>query len=368
MKKAKILYIITQSEWGGAQKYVFDLSRSLKDEFDVAVAFGGRGKLKGRLDEENIRNFNLKSLVREINPWKDFWGFWEIYRLIKEEQPDIVHTNSSKAEILGNLAAALAKTKRIIHTAHGFVFNEPMNRWKRSFYVSLESLANRFTSFIICVSDYDRDKALLHRIAPDSKLITIHNGIETKNFSQSEKDPTQKAGKFIAITVANFYPTKGLPYLIEAASILSSKINDLVFWILGDGKERKFLERLIRHHKLENVKLLGFKNDSFEYLNKSDIFILPSVKEGFPYTILEAMAAGLPIVATRVGGVPEIITEDENGFLVPPADSQALAEKISILRESYPKRSDMSQKNRRKVSELFSSEKMIEKTRRIYLK
>jgi len=368
MKKAKILYLITQSEWGGAQKYVFDLASNFRDEFEVAVAFGGKGKLKSKLDEENIRNFTLPCLVREINPWKDFWGFWEIYRLIRREQPDIVHTNSSKAEILGNLAAALARVQRIIHTAHGFVFNEPMNHWKKSFYVFLEQLANKFTRTIICVSDYDREKALLYRIAPAKKLVTIHNGISIGNFSTKNEELTKNNNKFIVTSIANFYPTKGLPYLIEAANILSQKFNDLEFWLLGDGKERHFLEKLIRHYKLKNVILWGFQNNSCQYLDKSDVFVLPSVKEGFPYTILEAMATGLPIVATRVGGVPEAVTDGENGFLVTPADSQALAEKIFVLRESYFERNQMSQKNYEKVSRLFSLEKMLKKTKEVYIK
>jgi glycosyltransferase involved in cell wall biosynthesis len=372
MEKKKILYLITQSEWGGAQKYVFDLARNFRDEFEVVVAFGGKGRLKKLLDKEEIQNITLSNLVREINPWKDFRAFWEICRLIKKEKPDIVHTNSSKAEILGNLSAALARVPKIVHTAHGFVFNEPMRFWKKRFYIFLERWANKFTSAIICVSDYDRAKALLHRIAPAKKLITIHNGIDAEKFYSEKKEPPIESGKFIITTIANFYPTKGLPYLIEAAGLLSPQFNDLEFWILGDGKERPFLEKLIRHHALKNVKLWGSKDEkgaylkNSEYLEKSDLFVLPSVKEGFPYTILEAMAAGLPIVATRVGGVPEAITDGENGFLLPPADSYALARKISDLRESYAERSKMSRNNREKVRKLFSLETMLQKTKEVY--
>lgn len=365
MKKAKILYLITQSQWGGAQKYVFDLAKNFRNKFAVVVAFGGDGELKNRLDTENIRNFTLPNLVREIDPLKDFWGFWEIYRLIQKEQPDIVHTNSSKAEILGNLAAWLHRIP-VVFTAHGFVFNEPMHRWKKSFYIFLERLANKFTHTLICVSDYDRTGALLHRIAPEKKLVAIHNGIGSENFPTGNNKPPKKDAKFILTTIANFYPTKGLPYLIEAADILSRKFDNLEFWIIGDGQERFFLEKLIRHYNLKNVILWGFQNNSQTYLEKSDIFVLPSVKEGFPYTILEAMAAGLPIVATRVGGIPEAIKDGENGFLVPPSDSQALAQKIFVLIESSGERIRMSKKNRARVAELFSLDLMLRKTEEIY--
>lgn len=370
MKKAKILYIITQSSWGGAQRYVFDLATHLDGKFDVTVAFGGAGMLKDRLDRKNVRCITLKNLVREISPLKDFLGFWEIYQLIKKERPDIVHTNSSKAEILGNLAAALARVPKIIHTAHGFVFNEPMGFLKKSFYVFLERLANKPTDTIICVSDYDRSTALIHQIAPATRLTVIRNGIDMDEHEFSgaaqNEEPIPSNGKFIITTIANFYLTKGLPYLIEAAAILSQDSSDLEFWIIGDGRERPAIEKLIAHHRLKNIKLWGFQNSAENFLHQSDIFVLPSVKEGFPYAILEAMAEELPIVATKVGGVAEAITDGENGLLVPPADSQALAEKISILRKDLGMRKLMSRNNRGKILQYFSLENMLEKTGKVY--
>ena len=173
----KILYLITQSEWGGAQRYVFDLAVNFKDKFEVAAAFGGEGGLKNKLDEENIRNFTLKNLVREINPWRDFLAFWEIYRLIRKTKPDILHTNSSKAEILGNLAGWLCGVPKIVFTAHGFVFNEELGFWKKKLYIFLEKMAGFFADKIICVSGFDRAAALAHKIAGKNKLVVIHNGI-----------------------------------------------------------------------------------------------------------------------------------------------------------------------------------------------
>ena len=364
MKKAKILYLITQSEWGGAQRYVFDLAANFKDKFEVAAAFGGEGGLKNKLDEENIRNFTLKNLVREINPWRDFLAFWEIYRLIRKTKPDILHTNSSKAEILGNLVGWLCGVK-VVFTAHGFVFNEELGWWKKKFYVFWEKLAGLFADKIICVSNFDQAAALAHKIAGKNKLVVIHNGI----YLGDKEIPAEKAsdGKIIIGTVANFYPNKGLGYLLEAAAGLNGKFKNLEFWIVGDGGERWKIEALIKKMRLENVKLWGFQKNPQDFLARMDIFVLPSLKEGLPYVILEAMAAELPVVASRVGGIPEMIEDGGNGFLTAPKDSRALAEKIGILIENPELRSAFGKAGRERVGREFLVGKMAAGTREIYI-
>lgn len=363
MQKAKILYLITQSEWGGAQKYVFDLAVGLKDEFEVAVAFGGEGELQNRLAEKGVRTFVLKNLIREICPWKDFLGFWEIYKLIKKEKPDILHTNSTKAEILGNLAGWLAGTKKIIFTAHGFVFNEDLGLCKKKFYVFWEKLAGFFADKIICVSEFDKIAALKNGIARENKLRVIHNGIEIQDYAGKEN---AERGKIIIGTVANLYKNKALEFFVAAAAILNKKHQNLEFEAAGEGGERKFLEGEIKKYGLKNFRLLGFKNNPENYLQNFDIFVLPSVKEGFPYAVLEALSFGIPVVAAEVGGVPEAVEDEINGFLVPAKNSEMLAEKISQLIQDPQKRMAMGNAGREKVQKEFSLQKMLEKTRKLY--
>jgi glycosyltransferase involved in cell wall biosynthesis len=359
MKKAKILFVITQSNWGGAQKYVFDLASGFSPDFDVVVAAGGNGELFQRLEEKGIKAIRLRRLVREINPFKDLLGFWELIRLIRREKPDVVQTNSSKAEILGNLAAWFAGVPKIIFTAHGFVFNEDIGFWKKRFYIFWEQLANLFSDKIICVSEFDRQTGLRNRIAPEGKFVVVHNGVDVEN---AVSDGKKVDGKIIIGTVAYFYRNKALEYFIRAAAILNEQYSNLEFQIVGEGEQRKFLESEISRLKIENLTLLG-PVDPRPILRNLDIYALTSTKEGFPYAILEAMSFGLPIVATRVGGVPEAVLDGENGFLVEAKNAKALADKIGVLLEAEETRKEFGRKSRERVTQEFSLQKMLDETR-----
>ncbi|MDZ4385044.1 MAG: glycosyltransferase family 4 protein [Candidatus Moranbacteria bacterium] len=365
MKKAKILYIITQSDWGGAQKYVFDLANGLKGEFEVSVAFGGKGRLGDRLQAIGIRTHRLENLVREIHLWKDFLGFWEIYRLIRKERPDIVHTNSSKAEILGNIAARLAGVERVVFTAHGFVFNEDLGFWKKTFFIFWERLAGLFATRIICVSDFDRKSALKNKISPARKLCVIHNGIEIPAGNLAR---VERAGRKIIIgTIANFYYNKGLEFLVQAAAELNKKFPNLEFRVAGDGGERRNIEDAIKKQRLQNFKLLGFQEEQYDFLRQLDIFVLPSLKEGLPYALLEALSLGVPAVASKVGGIPEIISDGENGFLVEPKNSKMLAEKINLLLGDERLKAEFSRSGREKIQAEFSLGRMLARTQEAYI-
>jgi glycosyltransferase involved in cell wall biosynthesis len=403
----KILYIITQSEFGGAQRYVFDLAANLSGEFNICVAAGGNpnGELFQKLKEKNIKNIYLRNLKRAINPWHDSQAFLEIRRLIKKEQPDVIHLNSTKAGILGSLAAKFTYSHNsdtnshnshcVIYTAHGWVFNEPMPWLKKKIYFWFEKFTARYKDKIICVSEYDRQTALKKSFSND-KLLTIHNGInfEKLNFLPKEEarkalmlkihpsPPLKKEGvnyldtqslshSAIQIigTIANLYKTKGIKYLIEAANILYTKykIQNTKYIVIGEGAERPKLETLIKKYSLENNFFLdGHIQEARKYLKAFDIFVLPSVKEGFPYAILEAMSAEIPLITTRVGGVPEIIKDRENGILAEPKNPQDLAEKINEILNNRELSETMTRNAANSVKENFSLQRMIEQTKKAY--
>lgn len=338
----KILYLVTQAETGGAQKYVLDLASNLgKSQFEAIVAAGGKATdpLFLNLQKNQIKYFRLKYVIRAINPVFDFLGFWEIFNLIKKEKPDVVHLNSSKVEILGSIAAKLLGVKKIIFTAHGYVFNEPMSNLKRKFYIFLEKFCSKFIDKIICVSEFDKQTGLKNNIAPEDKYAIIHNAINLNNYNFLEKQEARQKlegitkiefkDKKIIGTIANLYKTKGLEYFIEAAKIINR--GDAVYVVIGEGDEKKILESKIKDQRLNNFFLVGNVPNAANYLKAFDIFVLPSVKEGFPYTILEAQAVGLPIIATKVGALPEIIKDNENGILIEPKNPQLLADKIKLL-------------------------------------
>ena len=382
-KPQKILYLVTLSEWGGAQKYVFDLSVHFREEgHQVSVAVGGKknGELIKRLLKVGIKIYYIKKLERKINFYNDWFTFWSLYKLMKKMHPDIVHLNSSKAGSLGAVTARMACVKKIIYTVHGLILNEPLNFLKKKFYHLAEWLSAKFKTDIICVSDLDRKSILKFGIAPASKITVIHNGIDIKNIQFLPREQARlelekimsyqlSATSYKLIgTIANLYATKGLPYLVEAVRESLTIEKNLKFIVIGEGPERKKLEELISDYKLQNnLFLVGNVQDATKYLKAFDLFVLSSVKEGLVYSLIEASAAGLPIVATRVGGNAEIITHAVNGILVKPMNFSALSEAIINTLNNHAASETLGQAAKQNAQK-FDLQTMITKTTSIYEK
>lgn len=387
VKKPKIIYLITQSELGGAQENVLNLAMGFKDKYDVLVAAGpdGDGKFFKRLADNGIRWQKLRWLRRSAtNPLTDIAGFCQILSLFIKERPNLVHLHSSKAGFLGSLAGKLAGIK-VIYTVHGAIFAASFSKIARTFFFCLEKFSAYFKDKIICVSANDKKLWLKYKAAPENKLIVIHNGINLKTDFLSRQEAreylaSQSANFFEALrgsgenlkiigTIANFFPEKGLPYSVEAADILvnKKKIKNIIFAIMGDGPERLLLEETLKERGLtDKLILLGSVANPFRYLKAFDIFVLPSIKEGLPYAILWAMAAGLPIIASHVGGLPEMITNNANGFLLFPRDTDGLAKKIMELLDNPALCQKFAFNSQQKIKE-FSLEKMVAETEKVYL-
>jgi glycosyltransferase involved in cell wall biosynthesis len=376
MAKKTILYLITQSELGGAQAYCFDLAFNLKDEFDVFIGAGGKGALALKSELSGIKYYEIPHLKRSISPINDFFAILEIIKLIKKTKPDIIHLNSSKISILGSLATFIYKLSivncqlLIVYTAHGWVFNEPLSIWKKLFYKYAEKFTARFKNKIICVSEFDYQTALEQKICPKEKLAMIHNGINEINFlprQEARKKLNLPENKFIIGSIGNLYETKGFRYLIEATKKLVEEGLEILTVIIGEGQERKYLSKLIKKNKLENNLILaGRIPEAAELLSAFDLYICSSVKEGLSYTIIETMLNGLPIIATRVGGNPELIEDRRNGLLINSKDPDDLVKKIKILMNNTDLQQELSTQARIKAQEEFSLEKMLEKTKKIY--
>lgn len=370
-KISKIIYVVTQSEFGGAQQYVADLSNSLpRDQFSVSIVAGGDGLFFSRLGPD-VETHILKHMVREINPHEDILCFFELVALFKKERPDIIHLNSSKAGVIGAFAAKFAGVKKIIYTAHGFVFNEPLPSWKKTFYRVAEWLSGFTKDTIICVSDFDKKTGIDASIAPVDKFITIHNGIAPKTFS-SAREARAKIGidesKLVIGTIANFYPSKNLPTLIKAFALIAKKNANLHLVLIGSGEDETIIRNVIDAHNLKQQTsvITNAQTDGAALLPGFTIFVLPSVKEGLPYTIIEAMAAEVPVIATRVGGIPELIEHNKNGLLVEPRNPEALASAIDQLLHNRALCKQFTSVSHSKVSIEFSLEQMIKKTIEVY--
>lgn len=353
----KILYIITQADDGGAQKYTLALAKY----FGGMIAAGDEAsKLFDDAKAAGLETYELKHLKRDISPWHDFWAVWEIRQLIHLLRPDIVHLNSTKAGILGSFASVGLKPK-VVFTAHGFRFNEPLSYAATQFYLALEKIASCYRDYIIAVSDSDKKSALANKIISQEKISTIHNGLGPVNFLTREEARSAlklPADKLIIGCVANFYKTKGVDVLIEAIKMLADDTkNKIQVTLIGEGREHAFIQ------SSDVIKKLGKLENAAKYLKAFDIFVLPSRKEGFPYALLEAMQAGLPIVATDVGGNREAL--GAAAILVQPQNPKALAEAITDIIDNEQKRKGLSQTALER-SKLFTEKKMLLETKKVY--
>ncbi|MBI5222046.1 MAG: glycosyltransferase family 4 protein [Candidatus Magasanikbacteria bacterium] len=380
-QKPKILYVITQGEWGGAQRYVYDLATNLKDDFEVLLAVGEKkgkkdlqnkvlnpkplptGQAGATLNKSKIQIIQLKHLRRNISIIHDILAVFELAKLYRTLKPDIVHLNSSKAGTIGSLAKSLTKLDsrfhgndkmEVIYTVHGWVFNEPRRKVGRWLYRFLERMTARWKDKIIVLSDKDLADGVELGI-DKKKLVNIPLGIEMPRFLEREEArrqiarlshcPIVNTNKIWVGTIANLYKTKGLDVLIEtvnllkrdsSASLRSARNDSVRFVVIGEGPERENLESRIMNYELgDTIFLTGTIDNASQYLPAFDLFVLPSRKEGLPYTLLEAMAQGTPIIATNTGGVSSLIKDKENGILVEPENSQQLSNALSWAIKNY---------------------------------
>ena len=378
----KILFIITQSELGGSQRFLYNLIENLdKSKYKLAIACGetvnDKWDLLNSLKESGITSFRISSLKRKLSPINDFRAIIEIRKIIKACEPDTIFLNSSKVGFLGSLSNQLIKNKKtkIIYRIGGWTFNDPWPKWKKNLFLRLEKCTARFKDTIIVNNKHDYEQAIRLGIKPKRNLVLIHNGIDLNKLNFLSKQEArikifEKVSKHygkifqtkkIIGTIANFYPTKGLKYLIQSAKrIIEKSAQPIAFILIGDGEQRAELEELIKQYELsKNVFLLGQIPEAYKYLPAFDIFVLPSIKEGFPWVALEAMAAKLPIITTKVGAIPEIFENQKNGIIIEPEDSKQISESIRKILESDILQQTLGLNAHLTVLSKFSSERMI---------
>lgn len=378
-EKKKILFIITKSAWGGAQRYVFDIASHLPaEDFEAVVAVGGSGPLIEKLRQKSIRVIPIASLNRDVRIVGDAVSFFKIFFLCMREKPDVVHLNSSKIGVLGAFAAFLAKLttrnykQKIIFTAHGWAWNEPRVRWQKRLIAAGIKIAARFQDSIIILSRRDLAEALARGI-PQEKLTVIPLGIPENTRFLAPLDAQKALSEKVGITferplfgtIAELTKNKGLPYLIQALHAVKQKTPHFSCVIIGDGEDRETLRRMVSENGLAHtIFFAGFIPDASRYLKVFDFFVLPSIKEGLPYVLLEALSANIPIIATDVGGIPDIVEHNINGIIVPPRNIAALTE--AIERCMAPHLRDTYSKNTLKKIREFSFSDMMQKTIALY--
>ncbi len=381
--KKNLLMVITQGGIGGAQHHVQQLARHFQNTgFTVTIAFGGNDNQFNSLVACGVRMKPLRFMKRAIHPWYDLLGLFELYRFIRSFPCAVVHLHSSKAGILGSLACGMynffhPKTRlKVVYTAHGWHFLEQGNVLSRTLSMWCERFASFFRDHVICVSTADLRAATRNHIIVPSKLITIHNGNEPIRYHSREESRAKllsfsrsnQSREIIIGTIANLYPTKGLTFLISAVPRVLTFYSQIRCVIIGAGPQQEELFSMVKRLGLESIIIFsGTIPQAGSLLSGFDIFILPSIKEGFPYVLLEAMGAGVPIIATTVGGVPEIVQHGRDAWLVPPGDACSLSAGIEKLLNEPDFRNTLSSNARQRL-QLFSLDTMLHQTAAIYEK
>ncbi len=371
--KIKICHLITQTHFGGAQKYICDIVNNLNNSFEITIVFGEGKKedLQKYITNPQAKFQKIKFLGRSINIFKDTLAFFELFIFFLKNKFDILHLHSSKAGFIGALSAKLAGIKKIIYTVHGWVFKEDISQFKKNFYLFLEKISGHFKDKVICISKNDYNLTLKNKIVKESKLLLIYNGLKNNTvFLEKEKarefffskiknnnpntflefdlstleiEDNNKSNtsnlKHIVLnektriigTISNLYPNKGIVYLIKSASKLNTVYNNLIFVVIGTGPEEAKLKHLVTQEKIPNFYFLGKIHQASRYLKAFDIFTLTSTKEGLPYSLLEALEAEISIVSSKLDSLSEIIENNQNGLFFESMNTEDLTYKIQSL-------------------------------------
>jgi len=359
----RIVYVVTRSDSiGGAHVHVHDLAVALRAAGHQTIVLSGqRGPFGEELAAEGIPHYPLRHLVRPILPWRDAAALWEIRTYLKWLRPDLVSAHSSKAGWLCRVIGAELGIP-VLFTAHGWSFTTGVPAVKARLYRWVERLTACFADAIVTVSEYDHQLALRHHVVPAAKLVTVHNGmpdIPARLRARPDRSPPR------LVTIARLEPQKDHATLLRALAQLQSMAWELD--VIGDGPLRSQTAALAADLGIgHRVRLLGARRDVAERLAQCELFALISNWEGFPRSILEAMRAGLPVVASDVGGVRESVVDGDTGFVVPRHDVAAVRDRIAALLSDPSLRVRLGAAGRRRYESHFTFEHMLDRTLAVY--
>ncbi len=378
MARPKVLHIITRLDRGGSAEAVIQLVEGLKrDGYSVKLVTGRTVEPQEDLGAFSRRTgipvVSIEELRREVNLANDLIALVKLMRLVGRERPEIVHTHSSKAGLLGRLAAWLKGCPVVIHFPHGHVFYGYFGSLRSSAIILAERLAARITHRIFTLTELGKREHIRFGIAGPDKFVTVPCGIDLAKFSSPRRSPSEVRAEFgfspadaVVGWIGRLVPIKGCKYFLYALELARRRRSDLKGIIIGDGPLRKQLEELAKELGLsESLVFAGVRKDIAEIMHSLDLFVLTSLNEGLGRVLLEAMACGIPVVASRVGGVGEIVLHRETGLLVSPKDPEGIAAAILEILNNKKKAELFSRKGKEKAR-LFDVERMIEKTEEVY--
>ena len=329
----KILYVMVHLNYGGAEVGLLTTLKKInRQRFDCSVlSIEKKGRIGEEIEKAGFKVTYLNANARLYNIPLIF----RIAKILKKEKPDILHTSLFYANFFGRVASLFIKPKVII-TEERSMYTE-----KRFYHILIDKLLSGITDKIIACSKSVIDFTVKQENISREKFSLIYNAVDAERFNVSlEKSELRKKygfsnEDFILGTVGSLIPKKGHRVLLEAASLLSKEVPNLKVLLVGDGKERKNLSQLASKLGIsDKVLFLGARKDIPELMKIMDVFTLPSFQEGFPRTLVEAMYMGLPVIASNISGIQEVISDGKNGFIVPPGDPKMIAEKALVFRKN----------------------------------
>jgi len=369
--KIKILMLIDEAKIGGGQQHLLWLVQKIdKSKFKIEVACEENGYLVDELRKNNIKVHRL-----DISNSLSVKSFISTYLLLKKVSADIIHTHGGTAGFYGRLASIINYKGVVVHTYHGIHYLNFDKKILGRLYKFIDRFLLRFTDCTICVAQKDFEIGLKEGIVKKENSIVIHNGVDVEKFSLTNKNSDFKINlknendSIIIGSVGRLHYQKGYEYLIDGSKSVLEKFPNVKFVLIGDGELRGSLESLAKKNGVYNsYSFMGNQKDIPELLAQMDIFVLPSLWEGLPLVILEAMAAKKPIVATEVNGTVEIIESGKDGILVPPKNSTALSLALIRLLEDNEFCKVIASNAYEKVVRDFNISNMINETENLYLK
>lgn len=375
---SRVLHVITRMDVGGSSDDTLLLATRLaRPEFDSHLISGPTTEpvpgLTDCLARAGVPWSHAPTLQRRLSLRRDLLALRDLRDRIRHIRPDIVHTHSSKAGFVGRLAARMAGVSRILYTPHGHVFHSYYGSPLTRLFIALERFAARFTERIIVLTNAEAEQHIAVGVGTRGQFIIIPSGVdlaavraEARGAARVRCELGLSGDTPIIGSVARLVPVKGLRYLVEAMPAILRRCPAAHLVLAGDGDERPMLARLGREHGIaDRVHLLGFRPDAAAVTAALNAFVLPSLNEGQGRVLVTAMALGVPIVATKVGGVPEVVEDGRQGLLVPSADPQALAEAVAALL-TQPEYAAVLGASGRSRAPLFSVEVMLDRHACLY--
>lgn len=377
MRKIKVAQVITRMDWGGSPDVLRVICQKLDPEkYDLSI-FIGRTiaptlKTQAFLAEFKERITFIPELKREISFLDDLSAFWKLLSIFKKEDFDLVHTHTAKAGALGRLAARLAGVKAVIHTPHGHNFYGYFNWFFSRWIIIIEKILTGFSDKIIVLTQLEKIDYRKFGVANEDKTILVYMGLELDKFIPGNIDKIKNSLKIgsqakVIGFVGRLEEIKGADFFVQAAGLCLKTNPRAKFTLAGEGSLRRKLEEKVNSAGFkEQIIFLGWREDVADIMGILDILVLPSLNEAVGIVLIEAQSLGVPVIASNVGGIPEMINPGESGILIPPADPEALASAINHLLADPQRLQNMSLAAKTWVKDRFKAEQMVAKIIDIY--